>query len=212
MAEYYAVERSSQYLAHYGVRGMRWGVRKALEKGDFAAYTKHYRKAGKKLGNLSIKANRQYQKQQAKDNLAAGAALTGLGALGGLASYGIVKGQLAAQRALAPNARSRLILHPVGLYGTSALSAGTGLGLIGASAVNAYRGSKRGNERAIKKRDRWQKEMESTFKDTPYGKLKEFKTFNKQLTRMSNVKDPQKYMANLKSPGYEKPRHKSKRK
>ena len=28
MAEYYAVERSPEYLAHYGVKGMRWGVRR----------------------------------------------------------------------------------------------------------------------------------------------------------------------------------------
>ena len=207
MAEYYAVERSPEYLAHYGIRGMKWGVRRALKKGDFAAYTKHYRKAGKKLGDLSIKANRQYQKSQAKENLGAGAALTGLGALGGLASYGIVKGQLAAQKALLPNERSRLILHPIGLYGTSALAAGGGLGLMGAGVANAYRGSKSGNKRAIKKRDRFRKEMEETFKGTPYGKLKEFKTFNKQLVRMSDVKDPQKYMANLKNPGYEQPRH-----
>lgn len=28
MSEYYAVRRSSEYLAHYGVKGMKWGVRK----------------------------------------------------------------------------------------------------------------------------------------------------------------------------------------
>lgn len=28
MASYYAVERSGEYLAHFGVLGMRWGMRK----------------------------------------------------------------------------------------------------------------------------------------------------------------------------------------
>ena len=34
MAEYYAVERSPEYLAHYGIRGMKWGVRKAIASGN----------------------------------------------------------------------------------------------------------------------------------------------------------------------------------
>lgn len=28
MSEYYAVQRSGNHLSHYGVKGMRWGVRK----------------------------------------------------------------------------------------------------------------------------------------------------------------------------------------
>ena len=31
MAQYYGVQRSDEYLAHYGVRGMKWGVRKAIQ-------------------------------------------------------------------------------------------------------------------------------------------------------------------------------------
>lgn len=44
MAEYYAVERSPSYLAHYGVKGMRWGVRRAKERGDEKALGRHYKK------------------------------------------------------------------------------------------------------------------------------------------------------------------------
>lgn len=50
MAQYYAIERSSDYLAHYGVRGMKWGVRKALDRigGNFRR-SKQYMDAHKKL-------------------------------------------------------------------------------------------------------------------------------------------------------------------
>ena len=32
MGVYYGIQRSSDYLAHYGVKGMRWGVRKEYKK------------------------------------------------------------------------------------------------------------------------------------------------------------------------------------
>ena len=50
MAQYYAVERSSEYLAHYGIRGMKWGVRKAIDRigGNFHR-SKQYMNAHKKL-------------------------------------------------------------------------------------------------------------------------------------------------------------------
>jgi len=51
MAEYYAVERSSDYLVHYGVRGMKWGVRKAIDKiRSNMRMSRNYMKAQKKLG------------------------------------------------------------------------------------------------------------------------------------------------------------------
>lgn len=45
MAEYYAVERSPEYLKHYGVKGMKWGVRKAMERGNTRALNRHYLKS-----------------------------------------------------------------------------------------------------------------------------------------------------------------------
>lgn len=60
MAEYYAVERSPEYLAHYGVRGMKWGVRKAREMGGARGakrLSRQYAKAQKKLSKLNKRAN-----------------------------------------------------------------------------------------------------------------------------------------------------------
>lgn len=52
MAEYYAVNRSDDFLAHYGIKGMKWGVQKAIRKGNMRAYRKHYKKAAKRLARL----------------------------------------------------------------------------------------------------------------------------------------------------------------
>lgn len=88
MSEYYAVIRSSNELAHYGIRGMRWGVRKAIQRGDMQAYSKQYRKAEKKLKKLSEKADIEKQKEVAKKHnrraaIATGIGLAGLGTLTG---------------------------------------------------------------------------------------------------------------------------------
>lgn len=52
MGEYYAVQRSTDHLAHYGVKGMKWGVRKAIATGNQRALDRHFRKAAKKLRKL----------------------------------------------------------------------------------------------------------------------------------------------------------------
>ena len=45
MENYYAIVRSGDHLAHYGVKGMQWGVRKAIEKGNDKRLDRTYRKA-----------------------------------------------------------------------------------------------------------------------------------------------------------------------
>lgn len=58
MAEYYGVVRSNRpELSHYGIRGMKWGVRKALERGDDRALSRQYRKAQRKLRKLNYESN-----------------------------------------------------------------------------------------------------------------------------------------------------------
>ena len=49
MNQYYAVIRSDDFLAHYGIKGMRWGVRKALQKGNARKYNRYRKKAIKRL-------------------------------------------------------------------------------------------------------------------------------------------------------------------
>ncbi len=52
MSEYYAVQRSDNYLMHYGIKGMRWGVRRALESGSDRALRRVYKKATRKMKKL----------------------------------------------------------------------------------------------------------------------------------------------------------------
>lgn len=79
----YAIERSPEYLAHYGIRGMKWGVRKAIQRGDSRALGRQYAKAQKKLAKLEKQAGKS--KKYARR-----AALMGVGAAaaGGLAAAG----------------------------------------------------------------------------------------------------------------------------
>ena len=52
MPQYYGVQRSNEYLAHYGVKGMKWGVRKAIERGSERKLDRQWRKANRKLNKL----------------------------------------------------------------------------------------------------------------------------------------------------------------
>ena len=79
----YGVERSNEYLAHYGIMGMKWGVRKAIKSGNSAKLSKQYAKASKKLAKLEKRAanSGKYAKRAAALGVGAAAA-GGLAALG----------------------------------------------------------------------------------------------------------------------------------
>ena len=86
MSEYYGVNPSSDFFAHYGVKGMKWGVRKALEKGGSSgarALARQYKKASKKLRKLEKHGanGKKYAKRAAALGVGAAAA-------GGLAAVG----------------------------------------------------------------------------------------------------------------------------
>ena len=163
MNEYYAVVRSADELMHYGVKGMKWGVRKALKKNNMSKLAYHYQRASRKRDILKDRTSRKDQKEEAKAYGTGGAALLGLGALGGLASYGAIKGQTKLNDLIAPNSNYRMYRIPTGLIGMSGLSAAGGLAALGAGAASAYRSTKRGNKKAVEKHKKFSKEMDSLF-------------------------------------------------
>ena len=93
MAHYYAIERSPEYLAHYGVKGMRWGVRKAIESNNARALDRHYKKAMKKLSKYEKLANASEQNKIAKDYDKAASGARTAGRIGlGIAAAGLGAG------------------------------------------------------------------------------------------------------------------------
>lgn len=181
MAEYYAVERTSEYLAHYGIRGMKWGVRKAIASGNPARLTKQYMKAVKKLGKLSLNANQGVMKKRyntAKSNMAIGAATSG-----GLSA------------ALTAGTNSHLPIKKNLLYSGIAGATGAAAGaLLNSKGIMSGRyASDKGHAKAIAKRNEFRKAMESEFKGTKYGGKEQHK-FHQQITAISDSRDPKAYI------------------
>lgn len=160
MASYYGVTRTDEYLAHYGIKGMKWGVHKAIEKGDSKALKRHYEKAQKKLHKLYDRADLAQQKINRRNNVKLAGLSGAATALGGL------------NISLAKDRVDRTL---------SAINAGLGGALIGANIgsamYNHYNMGSKGHAKAVKDVNDWSKAMNETFKSTKYGK-KPIKQYN----------------------------------
>lgn len=157
---YYGVIRSPEYLAHYGVRGMKWGVRRAVQTANVRSLDRHYAKAREKLAKLNARANigtvnkvREQTRKGAIPSIATSALVSGLG------TYAI-------NRHL-PTV-SRLKYSAVNALGGAALSGA----LVSADAIRLKRlTSKAGHAKAVQKRNEFAREMKKSFKGTKYRNL-----------------------------------------
>lgn len=100
MNNYYGVQRSEDYLAHYGIKGMKWGVHKAKESGNLVALDRQYRKAQKKLQKLNLKADRDIQQELVKKHTKRAIAAGSIGLAGATAAGGVTLVDKLARKAL----------------------------------------------------------------------------------------------------------------
>ena len=161
MNEYYGVP-SSDFFAHYGIKGMHWGIRRAKYFNSTEALRKVYKKALKKLNKLNKKADPDVQYKRYKRNARIAAAGLGVGVPSHLINWGFRNN----------DGFSR---NPALGTGISLLTSGLGYGTAATAGARAglarYRLSKKGHAKAVVKRDQWKKEMKAGFKGTPYANL-----------------------------------------
>lgn len=83
--EYYGVPTTptEDFIAHYGIRGMKWGVRRAKMTGNMKKLTRAHERAAKKLAKLDKQAAKSSAYAKRAVGLGVGAA-----AMGGLAAAG----------------------------------------------------------------------------------------------------------------------------
>ena len=154
--DYYGDMPYSEELYHYGVKGMKWGVRKAIERGNQVALSRHYGKALRKLKKLNAKADVKRSQREVRGHLHNA---------GSLAAAGAVNAGLAAG------------LNAAGVAGGGFLPIGAGIGALGAgyhlvrAAAAKNRTNAAGHDRAKEKARSFKQEMERSFKGTKYAKL-----------------------------------------
>lgn len=134
----YAIDRSDEYLAHYGIKGMKWGVRKAIETGNGKKLDRAYRKAAKKLAKLEKRADSGSKYARRAAVLGAGAAVAG-----GLAGIGprkaTAKSVAAANKYLGGGAAAKIARLDAGKNVINTLN-GRGNALTAAANANKYLG------------------------------------------------------------------------
>ena len=136
----YAVDRSDEYLAHYGIRGMRWGVRKALASGNERRLAKHQARAQKKLAKLQRQATSQDKYNKRAARLAAGAAVAGGLAAAGTEGLGRGISKLGLHTANAATGAGRMLQGVGGHSAASKLARKAGSSLVKAGSVGGPHG------------------------------------------------------------------------
>lgn len=178
MSEYYAVVRSNDELAHYGVRGMKWGVRKAIERGNDRKLSRAYMKAEKKLAKLNLNADRKMQANIAESEKKKQAASRHIGAAGLATGAGMAAGSI-----YSAGKKAYEMAKKTG-FGTAVanLNPALAVGAMGAGALinksihkhrrkqAERRMSNEGHAKAVAERDAFRREMNEAFKGTKYGK------------------------------------------
>jgi hypothetical protein len=159
MSEYYAVIRSTDHLAHYGVKGMKWGVRRAIERGNTRALSRHYNRAARKLEKLTTKTDKEFitkVKRKSARQAPAQAALGGLAS--GLGTFAINSHVPLPQRAAFAGA----------VGGGMALANGIASGIENLEYRRML--SKKGHAKNTAKRKAFEKAMRDSFRGTRYAK------------------------------------------
>ena len=103
MNEYYGDLPYSESLAHWGVKGMKWGIRKARPVGSGVSKSFGYKRAEKKLARLQAKANSAELIKRANrlDKVSKGARVVGRVGLGAAAAG--TAGTMVSRHVLDPN-------------------------------------------------------------------------------------------------------------
>lgn len=189
--EYYgfASTPTEDYLTHYGVRGMKWGVRKALHKKSDKALSRQYRKAQKKLEKYKEKMN--LTKQENEDAYHTGKTIrTGIGALGSLgAGYGIRKAIVdnpVLQNSVRANAMVPSLAATLLGAGLAAKEVYHATKAIAARRRTGKEGHKKAVVKYTEKANKWKHEMDKSFSGTKYaGKYTPLPITNKSKRRKS---------------------------
>jgi hypothetical protein len=184
MNNYYGIlsNQNESFLQHYGVLGMKWGVRKAIKKNNSKKLRKEYKQAIKKLNEYKQKADIQqqmnaYKKQRNK-------------AVSGALNAGLATGVGGAVL----GASNKMVANKI----LTGLSKGAGIATLGSAAYKigktSYHASKaiaakrrtkpKGHQKAVRKYERFNSELNKAFEGTPY----EFADRNVHRRKFKRVK------------------------
>ena len=175
--EYYgssSVGSNKDFFAHYGVKGIKWGVRNAIALGNQKRLDRHFAKAVKKLNKLQDKA--LHSGKYAAKAAGYGAAAAGAGALA-IGGTGLVKkGMNVTGKAMETAGRKMLDSHKHGTLGTILTRTGHSVNKAG-DAVGTW-----GN---LKSKPVYKK-IAKTVTDRVTGKTKTVFVYSQVGKRMSN--------------------------